>query len=66
MKKKSKNIWVVAFNSAGFSAATTATDEEHAPEFAKYFRRYYPSVKILDEKEMKELQEYEGRLRNEH
>lgn len=55
-----EDVWVVAFDSAGFSSAVTCCARKDAHIYAKDYRSVgYPSVRTLDESELDELLEHE-------
>lgn len=55
-----EDVWVVAFDSAGFSSAVTCCARKDAHIYAKDYRSVgYPSVRTLNEEQFNEVMERE-------
>ena len=62
-KTKDDSVWVTCFDTAGLVRNVCVTSPEYASDAAKYYRRYYPSVKVLNEEEFNKVNDVDIALK---
>lgn len=63
-KTENDSVWVTCFDSAGLIANVCVASPEYAPTAAKYYRRYYPSVKVFNEREFRKANDADYERKN--
>lgn len=62
-KTENDSVWVTCFDSAGLIANVCVASAEYSPTAAKYYRKHYPSVKMLNEEEFNKVSDIDFEMK---